>query len=129
MVAILPFIRQISYDFHNAGAARARGDVLLFLHVDSLVPTESLELIMKAIRSSGVVVGGFMQRFSDTDFFLTFVSNFGNLRSRLTKMFFGDSAIFLRKMSLAPSEVTETRLHLRMLNFVEEPRDMENLFR
>ena len=81
----------------NAGAVRARGDVLLFLHADCLVPTDTLELVTKALRSSQVVGGGFMQRFSDTDLLLTFVSNFGNLRSRLTKTFFGDSAIFLRK--------------------------------
>ena len=81
----------------NAGAARARGEILLFLHADCLVPTNTLELIMQTLRSRGVVGGGFMQRFSDTDSFLTFVSNFGNLRSRLTKMFFGDSAIFLKK--------------------------------
>jgi len=81
----------------NAGAFRARGDVLLFLHADCLVPTDTLELVTKALRSSRVVGGGFMQRFSDTDLFLTFVGIFGNIRSRLTKTFFGDSAIFLRK--------------------------------
>jgi rSAM/selenodomain-associated transferase 2 len=81
----------------NKGAEAACGDILLFLHVDCFITKDSLKLIETEIYMKKNIGGGFQQYFSDPDAFLKFVSAFGNLRARLTKIFFGDYGIFLRK--------------------------------
>jgi len=81
----------------NKGAHEAHGDILLFLHVDCFIKKDSLGLIEKEIYSNGMIGGGFRQVFYDADLFLKFNSAFGNLRASLTKIFFGDYGIFLRK--------------------------------
>lgn len=81
----------------NQGAKAARGDILLFLHVDCFIQKDSMWLIEKEVYRKGIIGGGFRQAFYDTDIFLKFNSAFGNLRVSLTKIFFGDYGIFLRK--------------------------------
>lgn len=81
----------------NMGARNAQGDILLFLHVDCLIQKDSLRLIESVINERKVIGGGFMQAFSNPDMFLKIQSSFGNLRVRLTKTFYGDCGIFLRK--------------------------------
>jgi rSAM/selenodomain-associated transferase 2 len=81
----------------NKGAEVAKGDILLFLHVDSQIEEDSLGFIENEINKGDIVGGGFTHSFSDPDFFLKLTSAFGNFRTRLTKIFFGDFGIFIRK--------------------------------
>jgi rSAM/selenodomain-associated transferase 2 len=81
----------------NRGAEEARGEILLFLHVDSQIEEDSLVLIKKRIADGDIIGGGFTHSFSDPDFFLRLASAFGNFRTRATKIFFGDFGIFIRK--------------------------------
>lgn len=81
----------------NRGAQRARGDILLFLHVDSLINVGSLRKIEMELEDATTVGGGFTQRFNDPDIFLTLVSLLGNFRTRLTSTFYGDFGFFIKK--------------------------------
>ena len=81
----------------NKGARRAEGDILLFLHVDSEMERDSLEVIEGAIPDDGIIGGGFTHSFHNPDRFLKLTSTFGNSRARATRIFFGDFGIFLRK--------------------------------
>jgi len=81
----------------NAGAAAARGDVLLFLHCDTRLPPGALRAIGDAAALPGAAGGGFIHRFDRDDWFARFISFSANARSRMTKLFFGDQAIFVRK--------------------------------
>ena len=81
----------------NEGAKEAKGDILLFLHVDCVIPKDSLEMIERVIHRQNVVGGAFRLAFSSSDTMLRAVSIFGNLRTQITKTFFGDFGIFLRK--------------------------------
>jgi rSAM/selenodomain-associated transferase 2 len=81
----------------NRGAQRARGDILLFLHVDSLIDMGSLSKIEVELENATTVGGGFTQRFNNPDIFLTLVSLLGNFRTRLTKIFYGDYGFFITK--------------------------------
>jgi len=38
----------------NAGAAAAKGDILIFLHADTRLPMDALELIDKAMAQPGL---------------------------------------------------------------------------
>jgi rSAM/selenodomain-associated transferase 2 len=81
----------------NKGAEVAKGDILLFLHVDSRLEEGSLIAIDKKINENGIIGGGFTHSFSDPDAFLDLSSVIGNVRVRMTKIFFGDFGIFIKR--------------------------------
>lgn len=81
----------------NAGAALARGEILLFLHCDTRLPPGALGLIEGALRDSSNAGGGFRHRFDREGGFSRFISWSANTRTRLWRTFFGDQAIFARR--------------------------------
>lgn len=81
----------------NAGAKASRGDILWFVHSDSVVSENSLESIEEAIRE-GYVGGGFSIYFYDLDTrFMRFVSTTSNWRAKYLGLFFGDQGIFVKR--------------------------------
>ena len=81
----------------NAGAAQATGNVLLFLHADTLLSCDYISAVSEALRQPKVVVGAFQFRI-DGNFFGKRLIEWGtNLRSRLWQMPYGDQALFLRR--------------------------------
>ena len=81
----------------NAGARRANGDKLLFLHSDTVLPEGALEAIDQAFMASGCVWGRFDVRIESPLRFLTGVAFMMNLRSRWTGIATGDQAIFVKR--------------------------------
>jgi len=81
----------------NAGAARASGDVLLFLHADTFLPWNAFELIAQSMREDRCVGGSFdLGILSDRRIF-RITEWYAALRTRITRVPFGDQGIFLRK--------------------------------
>jgi rSAM/selenodomain-associated transferase 2 len=81
----------------NRGTALASGDILLFLHADTLLPPNALSEIRKHMEGSRFVAGAFdlgirtsRKIFRITELYVAF-------RTRLTQVPFGDQAIFIRK--------------------------------
>jgi rSAM/selenodomain-associated transferase 2 len=81
----------------NMGSVKAKGKILLFLHVDCLIEKDSLKIIERKLENDGVIGGAFTHSFSDPDPFFWLSSAFGNLQSRVTHIFFGDFGIFIRR--------------------------------
>jgi rSAM/selenodomain-associated transferase 2 len=80
----------------RAGAAAARGDVLLFLHTDPVFPAGGLATIERALAAPHVVGGNFRLVFDGTRSFsrrLTRVYNWMRCRG----LYYGDSGIFVRR--------------------------------
>lgn len=81
----------------NAGAARARGETILFLHCDTQLPAGALGRIEEALRADGAAGGGFLHSFDRDDLFSRFISLSANARARASRLFFGDQCIFVRR--------------------------------
>lgn len=80
----------------NAGAAKARADILLFLHADTALPDGTVKLIAKAIEE-GWVWGRFDVQFDDPKLIFKLIAWMMNLRSRLSGIATGDQAIFVSR--------------------------------
>lgn len=84
----------------NAGAALARGDVLLFLHADTALPEHALAQVDEALRGDRVW-GRFDVAIHGRSPWLPLVATLMNRRSRLTGIATGDQAIFVTRQSFA----------------------------
>jgi rSAM/selenodomain-associated transferase 2 len=85
----------------NAGAAAANGDVLLFLHADSMLPPEADVLVLEGLRSTERQWGRFDVRIEGRSSLLAMISAFMNWRSRVTGIATGDQAIFVTRAAFA----------------------------
>lgn len=94
--AIIPSPRGRSLQM-NAGASRAGGDVLLFLHADTRLPDDAVHAILDGLAHSGKAWGRFDVRLSGRHPLLRIVERMMNLRSRLTGIVTGDQAMFVRR--------------------------------
>ena len=80
----------------NKGAQLATQDALLFLHADCRFEEGSLEAISDCLRD-GHIGGCFSQAIDSDKFIYRLIEFSGNLRARLSKIFYGDQAIFVRR--------------------------------
>ena len=87
----------------NAGAAAAHGEILLFLHADTLLPPGALDRVRGAMQDVGVVGGAFRVRLSASPdagagarAALRVIGWGISARSRLTRSYTGDQAMFVR---------------------------------
>lgn len=81
----------------NAGAAAARGDVLIFLHADTLLPPDALAVIARALADRRVVGGAFRLRFDTDTLAYRFVAAATTLRGLVRHSFTGDQAYVVRR--------------------------------
>lgn len=80
----------------NAGAAVARGQVLLFLHADTRLPRSGIDRIAAAV-AQGAAWGRFDVRIEGRSPMLAVVAALMNARSRWTGIATGDQAMFVRR--------------------------------
>lgn len=78
-----------------AGAAAARGDWLLFLHADSVLPEGWDAAVAEHIAGHGNAAGYFGLRFDDGGLAAWLVAGWANLRSRLFALPYGDQALLV----------------------------------
>ena len=81
----------------NAGANVARGDWLLFLHADTILPDGALVRLDSLTKDTSIQAGGFRHRFSANRAGLRLISWLHNWRCSITHVFYGDQAFFIRR--------------------------------
>jgi rSAM/selenodomain-associated transferase 2 len=81
----------------NAGAAHARGEILLFLHADTLLPDVADALIVDGLQRSRRGWGRFDIAIAGRNPLLRVVAALMNVRSRVTGIATGDQAIFVTR--------------------------------
>ena len=78
----------------NEGALMAQGDILVFLHADTQLPKAWDILIEKALHVNKA--GAFSLGIDDTHIALRFIETMANLRTKMTKIPYGDQAHFFQ---------------------------------
>jgi rSAM/selenodomain-associated transferase 2 len=81
----------------NAGAERASGDILLFIHADTRLPVEADRVVLDGLDRSRRAWGRFDVKIEGRSPLLPVVAWLMRLRSRLTGIATGDQAIFVRR--------------------------------
>lgn len=81
----------------NAGAQQATGEVLLFLHADTLLPPNADALIQQALAEGIKVWGRFDVHIAGKPRLLRVISAFMNRRSRWSGIATGDQAMFMTR--------------------------------
>ena len=82
----------------NAGARKASGAILLFLHADTRLPLGGLNRVISVMAcDSGCVGGAFCLRIDNRRGIFRLIEAATNRRARLTRVPYGDQAIFVRR--------------------------------
>lgn len=81
----------------NAGAAVARGEVLVFLHADTTMPPKALKNIQRVLADDEYVGGAFELMIDSERIIYKLISKATSLRSRFTRTPYGDQAIFIKR--------------------------------
>jgi rSAM/selenodomain-associated transferase 2 len=85
----------------NAGAAAASGDVLVFLHADTVLPEDADGLLRYGLADTGRVWGRFDIAIEGRNPLLRVVASLMNWRSQITGIATGDQAVFVRRDTFA----------------------------
>lgn len=81
----------------NLGAERASGDILLFLHADTILPLACADAVRELLEDH--LLGGFRLQFLEQSSRLRLAALMINFRCSLTRAPWGDQAQFLRRSS------------------------------
>ena len=81
----------------NAGASAAKGEILIFLHADTKLPRDGLLKISSIMDQTRHVAGAFELDIASDRLMLKVMARCASLRCRLTKIPYGDQAIFMRR--------------------------------
>jgi len=81
----------------NEGAKRASGEIFIFLHADSYLPSEGIALVRHTMEDPEVVGGTFRLQIDSSHWFLKWITLTANLRSKYWGLPYGDQAYFVRR--------------------------------
>ena len=81
----------------NAAARAARGDILVFLHADTLLPEGAAAMIAGGLEASKKAWGRFDVRIAGASAWFPLIAFMMNWRSRITGIATGDQAMFVRR--------------------------------
>jgi rSAM/selenodomain-associated transferase 2/rSAM/selenodomain-associated transferase 1 len=79
----------------NAGAAAARGDILVFLHADTRLPDDFGHQVTSTLAAPGVSAGAFHLHIDATARGLRLIERAANWRAHLLQLPYGDQALFM----------------------------------
>lgn len=81
----------------NLGAIHSKGEVLLFLHADTILSRAALARIRSVLQRSEIGGGAFVRRFDSASPFLRITRWMAELRNRMIGWHLGDQGMFVRR--------------------------------
>lgn len=85
------------YAILNFGASKASGDILFFLDADSQLPLHFDQHIKNCLSTPGTIAGAFDMQLIPAGIFLKIITLINKFRYRISKNFYGDQGLFIRK--------------------------------
>ncbi len=79
------------------GAQVATGEILLFLHADSILTPDAFKKLKELLKKKSYAGGAFSLQIDSNRFLLKIISHVANLRARFLHLVYGDQGIFVRK--------------------------------
>jgi rSAM/selenodomain-associated transferase 2 len=83
----------------NAGADLAQSDILLFLHADTQLPPNFIDLVTKTLKQNKTIAGAFELAIDASGISLRLIEMLVKMRSHLLSLPYGDQAIFISKQA------------------------------
>jgi rSAM/selenodomain-associated transferase 2 len=105
----------------NKGASLAHGDILLFLHADTELPEDAFSAISSTMDRAQCVAGSFDLGIRSERFIFRLIERIVYIRTRITRIPYGDQAIFIRK------DVFENMKGFREIPLMEDVDLMERI--
>lgn len=84
----------------NHGAAMAQGDILCFVHADTLVPLDLVEIVAKTLQNPSIACGGFISLMCGSDHTRWGISLHNYLKTYYAPLLFRPYAFFQRQLRL-----------------------------
>jgi rSAM/selenodomain-associated transferase 2 len=81
----------------NKGAELASGPILLFLHADTFLPAGGMDAILSTLQDPDIIGGAFDLGIRSSKWGYRIIEKVATARSRITRLPYGDQAIFLRR--------------------------------
>jgi rSAM/selenodomain-associated transferase 2 len=81
----------------NKGVSAAGGEVLLFLHADTELPANAFESMASLLDAEEYIGGAFDLGIQSGRLIFRVIEQFVSIRTRLTRVPYGDQAIFMKK--------------------------------
>ncbi|WP_013321303.1 TIGR04283 family arsenosugar biosynthesis glycosyltransferase [Gloeothece verrucosa] len=79
----------------NIGASTATGEILIFLHADTILPQDYKHWVKTTLSNPKIIAGAFELKIDSEKLSLRLVEAMVNLRSRFLSLPYGDQAFFL----------------------------------
>ena len=105
----------------NCGAALATGDVLLFLHADTRLPSKWRASVTRW-KESGRAGGAFSLEYDEKSRAMCWVAWGANIRSRWLQLPYGDQSLFVRREMFGELEGFRDLVVMEDLDFVRRLR-------
>jgi rSAM/selenodomain-associated transferase 2 len=83
----------------NAGANLAQSEILLFLHADTQLPANFIDLVTKTLQQHQTIAGAFELAIDGSSVSLRWVEILVRMRSRILSLPYGDQGIFISKQA------------------------------
>ena len=81
----------------NYGAQLANSPILIFLHADTVLPVGAFDAVLTVLKKPKRVGGAFDLHIRSKHWGYRVIETVGSIRSRLSRLPYGDQAIFIRK--------------------------------
>jgi rSAM/selenodomain-associated transferase 2 len=81
----------------NYGASLSKGNILLFLHADTILPSNYQQIVENIVKNEKVIMGAFKLSIDGSKKSLRLIEKMVNVRSRLFSLPYGDQGFFLTK--------------------------------
>lgn len=108
----------------HLAAKKACGDIFLFCHADTILPSNWKKSVIEALREPGVVAGAFRLQIGSSLLRYRCIAYFANLRAEVMGLIYGDQALFTTRSAYLDSGGIKQMPLMEDVDFVRRLRSV-----